>query len=659
MSPKIISFPANRLDQGLDQRSVRNIGLGFISSGASVRVENGSAIMTGPGFRTSADLGTSAASPATQEGQVFKLFWAKSGTKVLYSTDPDSGTFYTTGVLLSNTTNDFGDFHEQGNGDMFHINQTDAPVRFAVAQNTTAVATNDTAITVGADWLTKFSTPTFTDTFTADNTTDTFTQTSHGMPNGTIIMVTSSGTLPSGLSGNTQYYVINTMTDTFQLSLTSGGSAVAISTDGSGTHTYSSGFVYINGTGYMYTAKSNGQLTGVPAFASGIAVNTHVIQFSRPTTFPSTYNGTFMFDLDSRLYTGGRLHFENNLYGSAPEDISNPQFFYDFQGNGAVSRVFTGKLTGGIKGIGRAYIFTNDQCFQFTGVDPVTGGTLLEPVSQNYGAYNPRCIVDMEGTVAFFGKKRLIPIEIQLAASGGSAPALGLLFDDRIKPWLSSLDDDADQADAKLHYDKTQQILKIQARRNGVLETYVHDRSANSFLPAEIRPAKSFSMFNGKSYFGHVSNGIIYHDDYGLTNDGIAIYHAWATGEIEDEKGRKYMQGYFLSYNGKMTMGCEHTVKVYIDGSTIPSYNQTFTDSLITSSVGEAIGGFSIPSSGAIGGSGDAPLVYPFRNEILLIGISGESFRVEWTVSKEGVYMKVSDFEIQAYEMKHNQRLRS
>lgn len=577
--PKLLSFPANRMDVGLNLQSIRNLKLGEISSGASARYERGSAIYTGPGFRTASDLGSSASVGALREGTVFPLLWAKSGTKVYYMVDPDSGTSYDTGVTV--TTTEQGDFHEQGNGDFYYINQTDTPFRFAVAQNTVAILDSDVTITVGADWISKFST-----------------------------------TNPST--------------------------------------------IYIRGDAITYTGVNATQLTGVTGIqAGGHPISSYITQSSNPSTFPSTYNGTFMFDLDSRLYTGGRLHFEGNLYGSAPEDISNPQYFYDFQGNGAISKVFSGKLTGGIKGTGRAYIFTQNQCFQFTGIDIPTGGLLIQPISQQYGAYNPRCIVDMEGTIAFFGKKRLIPIEIDLAPGSVSAPALNVNFDSNLRPWLSSLDDDDQQADAKLHYDKTNQILKIQARRNGVLETYFFDRSNGNFGPSEVRSAKCFSMFNSNSYFGHVSNGKVYRDDYGRTNDGLPIYHAWATGEIEDDKGRRYMQAYSVKYTGTMSIGSEHYFKVYLDGSTTASYSQLFTDSLITSTTGISLGSNLIAADGSIGGSQDTPLVYLFKNEVLLIGISGESFRLEWVTIKEGVYFKVSDFSLDVYDMNQGIRTRN
>ena len=76
-----------------------------------------------------------------------------------------------------------------------------------------------------------------TPTFTAA-TPSTFTVAGgHNFVNGNRIRVSSAGTLPAGLNTNTTYFVINRTATTFQLSLTRGGTAVAITDVGTGAHT--------------------------------------------------------------------------------------------------------------------------------------------------------------------------------------------------------------------------------------------------------------------------------------------------------------------------------------------------------------------------------------------------------------------------------------
>lgn len=69
----------------------------------------------------------------------------------------------------------------------------------------------------------------------ADASTDALTATSHGLANGNRVQVQNTGgTLPGGLAVSTVYYVVGATTNTFQLSATSGGSAIDITSTGNG-----------------------------------------------------------------------------------------------------------------------------------------------------------------------------------------------------------------------------------------------------------------------------------------------------------------------------------------------------------------------------------------------------------------------------------------
>ena len=74
-------------------------------------------------------------------------------------------------------------------------------------------------------------------TFTAA-VTDIITSAGHGLLNGTTVILTTTTTLPAGLSLSTTYYVISATADTFSLSATLGGSAINITDTGTGTHTW-------------------------------------------------------------------------------------------------------------------------------------------------------------------------------------------------------------------------------------------------------------------------------------------------------------------------------------------------------------------------------------------------------------------------------------
>lgn len=74
------------------------------------------------------------------------------------------------------------------------------------------------------------------DTFTAVAATDVLTASGRAFTNGDCVQVLNSGGgLPAGLSAQTNYYVVNVSGSTFKLSASSGGSAIDITSAGTGT----------------------------------------------------------------------------------------------------------------------------------------------------------------------------------------------------------------------------------------------------------------------------------------------------------------------------------------------------------------------------------------------------------------------------------------
>jgi hypothetical protein len=111
--------------------------------------------------------------------------------------------------------------------------------------------------------------------FTASG--NTITADAHGYSNGTQVFVQNSGGgLPSGLTPNTPYYVIAATTNTFQLSLSLGGSAVTLSSAGTGTNSVSQQFC-------------------VPDLRSSVPVGAGTRSFSRG------YDSTIQTETDSSL----------------------------------------------------------------------------------------------------------------------------------------------------------------------------------------------------------------------------------------------------------------------------------------------------------------------------------------------------------------------
>jgi hypothetical protein len=70
-----------------------------------------------------------------------------------------------------------------------------------------------------------------------DISSNQFLEPGHGMPNGVIIRFSSTGTLPAPLNSSTDYFTVAASASSFGVSTTSGGAAIDITTQGTGTHT--------------------------------------------------------------------------------------------------------------------------------------------------------------------------------------------------------------------------------------------------------------------------------------------------------------------------------------------------------------------------------------------------------------------------------------
>jgi microcystin-dependent protein len=145
--------------------------------------------------------------------------------------------------------------------------------------------------------------------FTADSGTDFLTDTDHGLENGDIVLLSSvDDDLPDGLAANTIYYVVNKTTNTFQLSLTSGGSAVDFSDNGSGTLYYHTQFKVPDLRGSVTIGK--GQKTQTITFHSDDIV---VQQLAANAIETRGDNETVEFSAAHGLSSGDTIVFVNSF----------------------------------------------------------------------------------------------------------------------------------------------------------------------------------------------------------------------------------------------------------------------------------------------------------------------------------------------------------
>lgn len=149
-----------------------------------------------------------------------------------------------------------------------------------------------------------------------DTGTDIITITAHGLEDDDPVMFSNSGgALPSPLTSTDIYYVISAATDTFQVSLTEGGSAVNFSDQGTGTHTvqkfkYSTAIV--NRTNHTITSNSAADPTVITSANHGLKTNRYIsisgVSSSSPSidsSFAVTRIDENTFSIDVDVVTAG------------------------------------------------------------------------------------------------------------------------------------------------------------------------------------------------------------------------------------------------------------------------------------------------------------------------------------------------------------------
>jgi len=146
-------------------------------------------------------------------------------------------------------------------------------------------------------------------TFTGEADDDTLTATAHGLATGAgpFQLTNSGGGLPGGLTALTSYWIIRTGTNTFQLATSYAnalaGTAVALSTDGTGTQT-----LVVNVMSRLFNTDSNlsPDVGAVNTFVEGSTTGTSWLAAGDVISVVFTEGGTATLPA-GRLVLEGRL----------------------------------------------------------------------------------------------------------------------------------------------------------------------------------------------------------------------------------------------------------------------------------------------------------------------------------------------------------------
>jgi hypothetical protein len=126
----------------------------------------------------------------------------------------------------TNSSNRAGSYAYEGTGTAFDVAIPDEMI--------SAQALRDRVYNM--DYLTFYGPAAEGKTVTGRSTNTLTLATGHGLYNGQLVTLTTTTTLPAGLTANTLYYIVSRTATAVSFALTPGGSTVTISDAGTGTH---------------------------------------------------------------------------------------------------------------------------------------------------------------------------------------------------------------------------------------------------------------------------------------------------------------------------------------------------------------------------------------------------------------------------------------
>ncbi len=424
---------------------------------------------------------------------------------------------------------------------------------------------------------------------------------------------------------------------TLQTAITAGVSTSVVLRTGDGDNFPTSGTIYIEGDAITVTNKSTDTLT-VTAGTIGAnhGVGTIITYVADPSGAP---DATAIADLDGSLLT---IH-QDTVKWSAPSTDANPEYAYDFTGNGAGSQVLPSngrallKVTGGV-------IIGHDDGMEFAyAFDIDTGALLTRPLSTSHSVPNAFSFAQGDKVSYVFTGRRILPI----ASDSDGVRIIEEIFKDEgnldypVRALLEALD--ANQSLSFAHYDPVCSELTVSVQKDGISQEFVYSEDLGTW---SVDTGKTFACktnFDKRVYAGSDNDDKIYLDGELTTDDEIPILHRIVTGvfTVEDE----LLSSDYLTYafSGLLSGDGQFTFRVYVDGELENEEEITATAlqsaELMSVTSGTPIGGGTIGAE-TIGFGTGAPDAYRFTYPYEML-TSGQNIQFEWEILDEGTMLEL------------------
>lgn len=415
-----------------------------------------------------------------------------------------------------------------------------------------------------------------------------------------------------------------------------------------GSFTNGAAIVYIDGDEINYNGVTTDELGSATNIAANHAAGAIITQTSTPSGAPK---GSCIGELEGSLLVGGVSANPSVLYYSAASTAANPEFAYDFTGNGAGSKLFPtdvmaiGSVTGGAliglkKGIHYADQFQLD-----------TGALISRPLTTTHGVSNAYAFAQADKrTYVLTNTKRCLPI----MSDADGVRIEDYEDDDRrnvdypVRSILNTIDED--QTLSFDHYNPVKAIVAFAVLKSGISQELVLHEDLRKWA---VDTGKTFSCktnFKKRVYAGSDNDDKVYLDDELTTDDTIPILHRIVSPIYTRDDKRISSEYLKFTFGGLLSGIGSFDFRIYVDGTLAINENITAEElvarGLMSLSSGVPLGS-GLVGAQTIGSGGNSPTVYSFTLPYEML-LSGETIQFEWEIFDEGTAFELLDSRLDA-----------
>lgn len=406
--------------------------------------------------------------------------------------------------------------------------------------------------------------------------------------------------------------------------------------------------VYCEGDEIDYTAVSTDDLTTV---TNGLAhdAGAYVTQYNaiagglEPS--PGSIRAKSMTFWRDTMWIGGMPDDPNVLrYSKTISSVSGIASFqnHDFSDENNYLIGEGGLITALQATRDRLYVFMKERV-HYIGIEMTSSGTeAFSPdrlFTANYGCPNQFCVVEMEDVVVFFTGRRLIRI-------GYEPNSQNLLPDEKFDEEIFTIlqEADANQEDARLHYDSTHKKLYLTFSTGGILRTIIYNNRLDKYSYSWNHDPRCYVSYKNATFFGDTQDDNVFKFGADIDGNGYELEHIYKTGRMDlgNRSTKRFIRGMI---EGKIAIGTTINFTVFVNGNAVGGVRTISSENANISSTSTALGSVAVGAE-VVGGNAAVVNVYEFRYPFLISSI-GEDIQLKFSSFSGSAFWGLDKYQIE------------